>query len=72
MKPMLAAGKRVEYFYIQDAGGTSASIAKGAAIARSMLSEVYANREPCNISDLTVALECGVPIILLVLLLTLL
>ena len=54
------SGKPVEMLVIQEEGGTEATIEKGRAIVRKFAD--YASglkREPCPLSELTVALKCG-------------
>jgi altronate dehydratase large subunit len=53
-------GKPVELVVIQEAGGTQRATEKAAAAARAMLAEASKQeRQPCPVSGLTVALECG-------------
>jgi len=54
------SGKPVEFFDIQDVGGTPRAIAKGVDIGRRMLAEAAgAKREEFGFEQLTLALECG-------------
>jgi altronate hydrolase len=56
----IAAGRPAEWFYIQDAGGTEAGIAKGKAALASLRARIAnAERVPMNWSDLTIGAECG-------------
>jgi len=57
---IVARGQRVEVLGIQDAGGTTETIARGIELARSLLAEVagYA-RTTCSVSELIVGTECG-------------
>jgi altronate dehydratase large subunit len=57
--PLLAAGKMVESFYIQESGGTTGSVTKGSVLVRSLLAVEPPEREQVSIADLTVGLECG-------------
>lgn len=53
-------GPRFQFFNIQEAGGTRASIARGHEILEGMLPAVNAvAREPVPASELVVALQCG-------------
>lgn len=53
-------GKRVEYISIQGEGGLGKAILKGCDIVRSMLIDASkCQREPCDISELMLGLECG-------------
>lgn len=55
-----AAGKPVEYFTIQEVGGTRKSVEKGVEIARRMVAEAdRVKREPVPVSELTLGLQCG-------------
>lgn len=54
------SGKRIEFFDIQDVGGSIKAAEKGAAIAREMLAEAERfPREEAGFEHLTVAVECG-------------
>ena len=54
------SGKWVEYLVIQDNGGTSETIRKGAAIARKMLTKArQEKRVLAGLENLTIGLECG-------------
>ena len=55
------SGRPSAHFFIQDAGGTKASIAKGKAMLHSLQSESESRveRVPMQLSDLTVGCECG-------------
>jgi len=58
-----ASGKPVEVLSIQNEGGISATVARGADIVRGMRGMVEEaarqGREPCSLADLIVGLECG-------------
>lgn len=50
----------VEWFIVQDSGGLLKSIEKGSAIAQRMAREASTlRREPVNLSELVIALQCG-------------
>ena len=52
--------ERCGWFNIQEAGGTTASVARGVELARRYAAELEAmERKPFPISELTVGLECG-------------
>jgi altronate dehydratase large subunit len=54
------SGKPVEFFDIQDVGGTPGAIAKGVDIGRRMLADAAgAKREEFGFERLTLAMECG-------------
>lgn len=60
LKVIEREGKRTEMLNIQDEHGTRRTIEKGAAIAKRMVkSAMKMEREPCNVSELAVGLECG-------------
>jgi altronate dehydratase large subunit len=53
-------GKRVEHILIQECGGTLKTEERGVKIARGMVQEMSAlKREEVNLSNLTLAIECG-------------
>lgn len=56
-----ASGRPADWFYIQEMGGTSTSIAHGKSIVRAMRAEIdaKAKRVPMTLADLTVGCECG-------------
>jgi altronate hydrolase len=56
-----ATGRPAEWFYIQDLGGTRASIARGKKIVREMRAHIRAHtpRAPMGLKDLVVGAECG-------------
>lgn len=55
-----ASGKPVESVSIQDEGGISATVARGAEIVRGMAEDAARQeREPCPLDGLIVGLECG-------------
>jgi len=55
-----ASGKPVEVLSIQNEGGISATVARGADVVRGMVEEAARQvREPCSLADLIVGLECG-------------
>ena len=52
--------KTTEYLIIQENGGTLTTLSKGLAIARNMAQELsQMNREPVDIAELKLAMECG-------------
>lgn len=54
------SGKRVEYFNIQESGGTLKSIEKGRTILHEMLKDVNKiEKEPIAFYELTIGLQCG-------------
>jgi altronate hydrolase len=54
------SGRPVEWFYIQQSGGTAPSIAKGKAIVARLRDELQRTpRVPMSLSDLVVGGECG-------------
>ena len=55
------SGRRAEWFYIQESGGTRSSIEKGKAQVRQMRMEIHTQtpRVPMTLEDLTVGAECG-------------
>ena len=54
------SGRPAENFFVQDAGGTTKSIAKGKAIVAELRREIQNTpRVPMSVSDLTVACKCG-------------
>lgn len=54
------AGRQIELLRIQEAGGTEASIAQGAAIVRCMLQDLdQTPRREMSVADLIVGTECG-------------
>ena len=54
------SGKPTELLTIQDVGGTTKAVEAGKKIVRRFLRQArQARKEPCPISDLIVALECG-------------
>jgi altronate hydrolase len=57
----MASGRPSDWFYIQDAGGTEAGIAKGKAALRSLREKLVAATERVSMSwnDLTIGAECG-------------
>jgi len=60
LKAIEREGKPVEMLNIQDERGTRRTIEKGAAIAKRMAkTAIKMKREPCNVSELVVGLECG-------------
>ncbi len=56
-----ASGRLAEWFYIQDKGGTTSSIAYGKGLVRSMTRRLRAEtvRVPMTFSELVVGSECG-------------
>ncbi len=56
-----ASGRPAEWFYIQEQGGTRASIQRGKKIVREMLAHIRAHtpRAPMGLKDLVVGAECG-------------
>ena len=55
-----AAGKPVQGVLIRDEGGTSAAVEAGSEIARELLQYAKdAEREPVDVSELTLATQCG-------------
>jgi len=55
-----STGKRVAYINIQDEGGTVKTIERGIKIASSWVEDIQKEkREPIDISELTIGLECG-------------
>lgn len=56
----LTIGENFDYLVIQEEGGTQATVEAGVARLQRMLPHVAkARREPCPISELSVALQCG-------------
>jgi len=57
----IASGRPCDWFYIQDAGGTEAGIAKGKAALRCLREKLAAATERVSMgwNDLTVGAECG-------------
>jgi altronate hydrolase len=55
------SGRPAESFFIQDAGGTSKSVAKGKAILAQMREQMAreAQRVPMTLADLVIGSECG-------------
>lgn len=53
------AGRPSDWFYIQDAGGTSKSVAKGKEIVKRLKTEMSAERVEMGMEDLVVGCECG-------------
>jgi altronate hydrolase len=55
------SGRPAESFFIQDAGGTSKSVAKGKAILAQMREQMEcdAQRVPMTLADLVIGSECG-------------
>jgi altronate hydrolase len=55
------SGRLAENFFIQDAGGTAKSIAKGKEIVRTLRDRIERDtpRTPMTYSDLTIGCECG-------------
>lgn len=55
------SGRPAEWFYIQDAGGTTASIARGRVLVQAMRKMISASvpRVPLTLADLTIGSECG-------------
>lgn len=55
------SGRPAEWFYIQESGGTTASIAKGKAAVQAMRKAISASvpRVPVTLADLTIGSECG-------------
>ena len=56
-----ASGRPAEWVYIQEQGGTRASIARGKKIVREMRTHIRAHtpRAPMRLKDLVVGAECG-------------
>ncbi len=55
-----AAGRPAEWFFIQEAGGTSKSIARGKEVLAGLRQRIMGvNRVPMALADLTVGCECG-------------
>jgi altronate dehydratase large subunit len=56
-----ASGRPAEWFFIQQAGGTSSSVAKGKEHIRRMRAQIHEEtpRVPMTLADLTVGAECG-------------
>ena len=53
-------GQRVEIVNIQEAGGTTKCVAEGKRLAETLLAEASSmNREPINVSELVLGMECG-------------
>ena len=53
-------GKPADLFFIQQSGGTSASIEKGLTIVKRMLNELeQTERSPMGLKDLVIGAECG-------------
>lgn len=53
-------GKRAEWFFVQDMGGTSKSIQHGLMLVNEMKNELkLVPRVPMNISELVIGAECG-------------
>jgi len=60
LKAIEREGKPTEMLNIQDEHGTRRTIKKGVAIAKRMAkTTIRMKREPCNVSELVVGLECG-------------
>jgi altronate hydrolase len=56
----LRDGENLRVFSIQDTGGTAQTIAKGIALVKDMLPRANTvQREPCNVSHITIGLQCG-------------
>lgn len=55
------SGRSADWFYIQDAGGTAKSVAKGKAFLQRMRYEIEASaqRVPMTLQDLVIGAECG-------------
>jgi altronate dehydratase large subunit len=53
------AGRASDWFYIQDAGGTSKSVTKGKEIVTRLKTEMSAERVEMGMEDLIVGCECG-------------
>jgi altronate dehydratase large subunit len=55
------SGRLAEWFFIQQCGGTRASVAQGKAMVRGLRARIEADtpRVPMRLSDLTVGCECG-------------
>ena len=55
------SGRPAEWFYIQDAGGTAKSIAKGKKMVAQLAEKIQreVNRTSMTLADLTVGCECG-------------
>lgn len=55
------SGREADWFYIQEAGGTAASIAKGKAIVARLRGHIRVSTPvvPMTLADLTVGAECG-------------
>jgi altronate hydrolase len=59
-KVVRESGRPAEWFFIQEAGGTSRSIARGKeSLARLRRESSTAQRVPMSLADLTVGCECG-------------
>lgn len=59
-KDIASTGKRVEYLIIQECGGTINTVTEGTRIAASMAREAgKMQKEEIDISELTLAIECG-------------
>ena len=55
-----ASGKPTTLITIQDVGGTTAAVEAGKKVVRSYLRRAHQQeKEPCPVSDLILALECG-------------
>lgn len=56
-----ASGRPAEWFYVQEQGGTRASIARGKKIVREMRAHIRAHtpRAPMGLKDLVIGAECG-------------
>ena len=55
-----ASGKPISYISIQQEGGLQRTVARGAAIVRDLMNRATElRREPCDISELMLGLECG-------------
>jgi len=55
------SGRPADWFYIQEQGGTRASVERGKSLVRNMREEIRrgAVRVPMTLADLTVGAECG-------------
>lgn len=55
------SGRPADSFFIQEAGGTTSSIAKGKAIVSALRDKIRteAVRVPMSLGDLTIGCECG-------------
>lgn len=56
-----ASGRPAEWFFIQQSGGTSQSIARGKDLVRQLQARINAEtpRVPMTLADLTIGAECG-------------